>query len=134
MLCAASWLRGFLLTPTASRNGDSVDGAGASGSHCMKASRVKASLSECAARLAALVPADRLDSSVVKWAEKASPHVPWSVAFSGGADSLALLLLLWAHWPERRRTLRVLHFDHRLRGAESTEDARFCARVCGELG
>lgn len=57
----------------------------------------------------------------------------WAVAFSGGADSLVLLLLLWAHWPERRRRLVALHFDHRLRGRASAADARFCARVCAAL-
>jgi tRNA(Ile)-lysidine synthase len=56
------------------------------------------------------------------------------VAFSGGADSLGLLLLLWAHWPRRRPHLTALHFDHRLRGAASRADARFCARVCAGLG
>lgn len=56
------------------------------------------------------------------------------MAFSGGADSLALLLLVWAHWPERRRALRALHFDHRLRGGESRADAAFCRRVCRGLG
>jgi tRNA(Ile)-lysidine synthase len=57
-----------------------------------------------------------------------------AVAFSGGSDSLGLLLLLWAHWPRRRRRLRALHFDHRLRGAASRADAVFCGRVCRALG
>jgi tRNA(Ile)-lysidine synthase len=56
------------------------------------------------------------------------------VAFSGGADSLALLLLLWAHWPERRARLVALHFNHRLRGAAADADERFCRRVCRSLG
>jgi tRNA(Ile)-lysidine synthase len=56
------------------------------------------------------------------------------VAFSGGADSLALVLLLWALFPARRGKLVALHFDHRLRGAESTADARFCRSVCSRLG
>jgi tRNA(Ile)-lysidine synthase len=56
------------------------------------------------------------------------------VAFSGGADSLALLLLLWAHWPERRARLVALHFNHRLRGAAADADERFCRRVCRGLG
>jgi tRNA(Ile)-lysidine synthase len=56
------------------------------------------------------------------------------VALSGGADSLCLLLLLWAHWPERRSRLLALHFDHRMRGAAARADARFCAAVCRELG
>jgi tRNA(Ile)-lysidine synthase len=56
------------------------------------------------------------------------------VAVSGGADSLCLLLLLWAHWPDHRPRLRVLHFDHRLRGASSRADARFCERIGRALG
>ncbi|MDP3072469.1 MAG: tRNA lysidine(34) synthetase TilS [Opitutaceae bacterium] len=89
---------------------------------------------EAAARLAAIIPRERLDATVRAWADAAPPRTRWAVAFSGGADSLALLLLIWAHWPERRRTLRALHFDHRLRGAASRADARFCERVCQELG
>ncbi|MES2694553.1 MAG: ATP-binding protein, partial [Verrucomicrobiota bacterium] len=71
-----------------------------------------------AAALGAAIPRARLHPAVVGWAEGASKRVTWGVGFSGGADSLALLLLLWAHWPERRGRLRALHFDHRLRGAE----------------
>jgi len=41
---------------------------------------------------------------------------------------------LWAHWPQRRRSLVALHFDHRLRGAASRGDAKFCAAVCAGLG
>jgi tRNA(Ile)-lysidine synthase len=59
----------------------------------------------------------------------------WAVAFSGGADSLALLLLLWAEAPGRGgRDFVVLHFNHRLRGQASLADERFCARVCASLG
>ncbi|MET0262397.1 MAG: tRNA lysidine(34) synthetase TilS, partial [Rariglobus sp.] len=91
---------------------------------------------EVAAALAALVPRTALHPGVLKWADGDSDSArrPWSVAFSGGADSLALLLLLWAHWPERRASLVALHFDHRLRGRSSTADARFCERVCVALG
>src|SRR5208283_880112 len=72
--------------------------------------------------------------AVVAWSGKRPRSERWAVAFSGGADSLGLVLLLWAHWPARRARLTVLHFDHRLRGAESTADARFCRRVCASLG
>lgn len=59
----------------------------------------------------------------------------WAVGFSGGADSLALLLILWAEGPGRwGRDFVVLHFNHRLRGRESLADERFCARVCAALG
>lgn len=87
-----------------------------------------------AERLAVVIPRERLDPAVLRWAEGSSPRALWSVAFSGGADSLALLLLLWAHWPERRRRLRVLHFNHRLRGGESRADVTFCRRVAKALG
>jgi tRNA(Ile)-lysidine synthase len=59
----------------------------------------------------------------------------WAVAFSGGADSLALLLLLWAEGPERGgRDFVVLHFNHRLRGRAAEADERFCRAVCRALG
>jgi tRNA(Ile)-lysidine synthase len=91
-------------------------------------------LREAAAKLATLIPRERLDAAVLAWAAAAPRRRVWAVGFSGGADSLALLLLLWSHWPERRRWFRVLHFDHRLRGAESRTDVRFCRRVCEKLG
>jgi tRNA(Ile)-lysidine synthase len=87
-----------------------------------------------AGRMAALVARNRLHPAVVGWANSRPRGERWAVALSGGADSTALLLLLWAHWPDRRRRLVALHFDHRLRGRESTADARFCARVCSALG
>lgn len=92
--------------------------------------------SRAAASLAAAIPRERLHPAVVDWAggDSTAARGPWAVAFSGGADSLALLLLLWTHWPERREQLVALHFDHRLRGRVSTADARFCAKVCAALG
>ena len=57
-----------------------------------------------------------------------------AIACSGGADSLCLLLLLWAHFGEFRKNFLVLHFDHRIRGAESAEDARFVESVSKSLG
>src|SRR5271166_4319493 len=87
-----------------------------------------------AAAAAGLVPRGRLHPSVVCWAEARPRGERWAVALSGGADSVALLLLLWAHWPRRRARLAAFHFDHRLRGAESAADARFCAGLCAALG
>lgn len=52
------------------------------------------------------------------------------VAVSGGPDSLALLLLAAAAYPDRVAAATV---DHGLRG-ESAEEARFVARVCADLG
>lgn len=58
---------------------------------------------------------------------------PVAVAVSGGADSVYLLCALWADEALRPR-LRVLHFDHRVRGEASAEDARFVAALCAGLG
>ncbi len=100
----------------------------------MKATGRNPALPEGAAKLAALLPRHRLEPAVLAWAEGAGRRKKWSVAFSGGADSLALLLLVWAHWPAKRRGLSALHFDHRLRGAESRADAAFCRQTCAGLG
>ncbi len=89
---------------------------------------------EAAVALASQFPLGRLHPAVVGWAGARPRPERWAVAFSGGADSLALVLLLWAHWPARRGRLVALHFDHRLRGAESTADASFCRLVCARLG
>jgi tRNA(Ile)-lysidine synthase len=89
---------------------------------------------KCAARAAGLIPRERLHPAVVGWADARPGAEGWAVALSGGADSVGLLLLVWAHWPEHRARLRAFHFDHRLRGAESAADARFCAGMCAALG
>ncbi len=58
---------------------------------------------------------------------------PIAVAVSGGADSIYLLCALWADVALRSR-LVVLHFDHRVRGEDSAEDARFVQDFCALLG
>ncbi len=87
-----------------------------------------------AARAAERVPLGRLHPGVVAWAAGRPRSEGWGVALSGGADSVALLLLMWAHWPGRRARLTALHFNHRLRGRESSADAAFCRRLCAALG
>ncbi len=96
--------------------------------------RAAAEWPAAAAAVAGRVPRLRLHAHVLSWAERRPPAERWAVALSGGSDSVALLLLLWAHWPERRGGLTAIHFDHRLRGAESSADARFCAGLCRALG
>ena len=87
-----------------------------------------------AEKLGGAIPRERLQPAVLVWAAARAPRERWGVALSGGADSVALLLLLWTHWPERRGRLVAFHFDHRLRGAESRADAAFCRRLCAGLG
>lgn len=100
----------------------------------MPTSAKKIDWPECAARFAVLIPRARLHPAVLARMEgRNAVRGPWAVALSGGADSLALLLLLWAHWPEKRSKLLVLHFNHRLRGRASREDEHFCRGVCRAL-
>ncbi|MSU24838.1 MAG: tRNA lysidine(34) synthetase TilS [Opitutus sp.] len=89
---------------------------------------------EVAAKLAAAVPRERLHPAVLAHAGASARLVRWSVAVSGGADSVALLLLLWSHWPRHRARLCALHFNHRLRGRAADADEKFCAHVCRALG
>lgn len=63
----------------------------------------------------------------------ADVHGAIAVAVSGGADSIYLLCALWADETLRSR-LVVLHFDHRVRGEDSAEDARFVQDFCALLG
>ena len=54
------------------------------------------------------------------------------VAVSGGIDSVALLWLLLELRGELGIVLSVLHFNHKLRGAESDADQEFVARLARE--
>lgn len=102
----------------------------------MKSRRIpsaRVTAAEAAGALAEVIPSTALHPAVRVWAVSCGRGSTWNVALSGGADSVALLLLLWVHWPDRRGRLRALHFDHRLRGSASAADARFCSRLCREL-
>jgi tRNA(Ile)-lysidine synthetase-like protein len=55
----------------------------------------------------------------------------WGVAVSGGADSVALLLLLSKR---PALSLHVIHLDHQLRGEASAGDAKFAAELARKLG
>lgn len=59
---------------------------------------------------------------------------PVTVALSGGADSVALLLLSCRYRAENRLDLRAFHVNHGLRGAEADRDERFCRELCQNLG
>lgn len=56
------------------------------------------------------------------------------VAVSGGADSVALLRLMADRAdPATRKKLVVVHFNHRLRGSASDEDAAFVEALAAKL-
>ena len=56
------------------------------------------------------------------------------VAVSGGPDSVCLLNVLHGLRAEFGFQLHVAHLDHRLRGTESDEDARYVASLAENLG
>src|SRR5712672_2150064 len=56
------------------------------------------------------------------------------VAVSGGADSVALLLLLVELRKQLGIVLSVVHFNHKLRGKSSEMDARFAAKMAAKYG
>lgn len=80
------------------------------------------------------LPKSRLHRAVLAWADASKPRDRWVVALSGGVDSVALLLLVWLHWPERRPGLEAVHFNHRLRGRAADADEQFCRDLCRALG
>ncbi|MBO4217733.1 MAG: tRNA lysidine(34) synthetase TilS [Clostridia bacterium] len=56
------------------------------------------------------------------------------VGLSGGADSVALLLVMLKLREEFGFTLSAMHIDHMLRGEESDRDREFCVSLCERLG
>lgn len=56
------------------------------------------------------------------------------VGLSGGADSLALLLLLLSYKQDNDFRLKAIHINHNIRGEEAERDQRFAEVLCAELG
>ena len=71
-----------------------------------------------------------------------SPHIlaslpnstPVLLAYSGGADSSALLHLLYNDAKDTGFELHAAHFNHGIRGEEAQRDAEFCKSTCDRLG
>ncbi len=55
-------------------------------------------------------------------------------AYSGGADSAALLVLTEQYCRRRGIPLTAVHVHHGIRGAEADRDAAFCASFCAARG
>ncbi len=84
--------------------------------------------------LAERLPRGRLQPRVLRDVDACPLEEPLAAACSGGADSVCLLLLLYTHFPERRRVIKVLHFNHHLRGEASSGDEAFVRELAGGLG
>ncbi|MBK8660379.1 MAG: hypothetical protein IPN18_00550 [Ignavibacteriales bacterium] len=52
------------------------------------------------------------------------------VAFSGGADSVFLLILVQKLQTQLSLELTAVHINHNLRGEESENDEKFCREFC----
>jgi len=76
---------------------------------------------------------ERVHTEVLDWIESDGKNRPWSIACSGGADSVCTVLLLYALFPSRRGRMHVLHFNHRLRSEASDNDASFVKDLAGSL-
>lgn len=55
------------------------------------------------------------------------------VALSGGADSVALLVLLCRQQKEYNLHITAAHLNHGIRGAQADADAAYCAELCRKL-
>ncbi len=54
------------------------------------------------------------------------------VGFSGGADSTALLQLLWEYSQQVPIQIEAVHVNHGIRGEEALRDQKFCEQFCQE--
>ena len=52
------------------------------------------------------------------------------LGLSGGADSVALMMLLLPAIRADRIRVEAVHVNHGLRGTESDDDERFCSELC----
>ena len=56
------------------------------------------------------------------------------LGLSGGADSVALLMMLLPGIRDGKLRVEAVHVNHGLRGAESDGDERFCSALCKKDG
>ena len=74
--------------------------------------------------------------SIESLRQKLSP-IPagrYLIGLSGGADSVALLLMLLPAIQEEKISVEAVHVNHGLRGDESDADERFCSALCKKAG
>ena len=77
------------------------------------------------------LPQSFTDPSLLSRLEKTEPIL---VAFSGGADSSALLHILCRYSKQNGTKIYAAHVNHGIRGEEADRDEEFCRKLCGSLG
>ena len=84
-------------------------------------------------RLRRRFPLSLCPPEVLEVLRNREPSAPQAIAFSGGPDSLFLLLWWRAHFPEAGRTT-ALHFNHRTRPGENDREAARAEELAAEWG
>ena len=87
-----------------------------------------------AEELARTIGLERLHPAVLRTVDEEDSAAAWLLACSGGADSVCMVLALYAHFSERREIMRVVHFNHAVRGKASDVDEAFVAELATGLG
>lgn len=75
----------------------------------------------------------KVEAYLKKW-NMLEPGMRILVGFSGGADSTALLQLLWEYGKDYGIAVRAVHVNHGIRGEEALRDQSFCMQFCRERG
>ena len=73
---------------------------------------------------------------ILRWCHEQSliaPGMHIVCAVSGGADSVAMLHVLYSLRDALGITLSAAHYNHHLRGAESDRDEAFVRQLCASL-
>ena len=89
--------------------------------------------SDVAERICEEIPFESLHRSVLAFLQNHPRQRPWVIAVSGGADSVALLFLLWAHFPEARSHMHVAHFNHCLRPDQDDQESAYVRLLAESL-
>lgn len=73
----------------------------------------------------------KVEQFIDKW-EMLSENDVVIAGVSGGADSVALLIILEELSKKRKFSVRVVHVNHGIRGADADHDERFVQKLCEE--
>ncbi|MBR5509496.1 MAG: tRNA lysidine(34) synthetase TilS [Lachnospiraceae bacterium] len=73
----------------------------------------------------------KVEAYIRQW-NMVEPGMQILVGFSGGADSTALLQILWEYAKEHDAGVCALHVNHGIRGMEAERDQEFCEAFCRE--
>lgn len=76
---------------------------------------------------------EKIFSYLNRW-DMIHPGMTVLAGFSGGADSTALLALLWEYGQAHHIQVRAVHVNHGIRGEDADRDQKFCEKFCRDRG